>query len=193
MNIGIFGGSFNPPHMGHLIVAESVRDQLRLDKILFIPAAQSPNKPDTSLAVAKHRLEMTELAVKGCTGFEVSNIEIERKGLSYTVDTVQALAALYPNSDLSLIIGSDNLIEFEAWKSPDEIVLKANLIVMSRPGFSPNMSKSKYLRSAKIVNVPQVGISGTDIRRKVKLGRSIRFLVPKSVEDYILTKRLYKD
>jgi nicotinate-nucleotide adenylyltransferase len=193
MKIGVFGGSFNPPHMGHLIVIEAVRDQLQLDKVIFIPAAQSPNKPDTLLAPASNRLEMTELAVRGNKGFEVSDIEIQRKGVSYTVDTIQMLSVLNPRSELSLIIGIDNLIEFDTWKSPDEIVSKTDLVVMSRPGYSTNVTKSKYLRAAKIINVPQIGISGTDIRRKVKLGRSIRFLVPKQVEDYILTKRLYKD
>ncbi|MBI5022319.1 MAG: nicotinate-nucleotide adenylyltransferase [Ignavibacteriales bacterium] len=193
MKVGIFGGSFNPPHMGHLIVIEAVRDQLQLDKVLFIPAAQNPNKPNSLLTSSQARLDMTELAVKGSNGFEVSDIEIERKSISYTVDTIQALSLLYPRATLSLIIGADNLLEFETWKSPEEIIAKAELVVMRRPGFDINTSKNNFVRTARIVNVPQIGISGTDIRRRVKLGQSIRFLVPRQVEDYIYSKRLYRN
>lgn len=193
MNIGIFGGAFNPPHIGHLIVLESVLDQLPLDKVLLIPSAQPPNKRDGSLAPAAARLEMTRLAIQGCEGYEVSDLEIRRGGISYTVDTVAALAGLYPSASISLIIGGDNLLEFQTWKSPDEILARADLIVMNRPGFSPRDSRSEYLRKARMLNVPQIGISSTDVRRRVKLGRSIRFLVPPPVEQYILQRGLYRD
>lgn len=192
MTIGIFGGSFNPPHLGHLVVIEAVRDQLKLDKVIFVPAARNPNKPNSLLTSSQARLEMTELAVKNCRGFEVSDMEIKRKGISYTIDTVMEMSALHPGSPLSLIIGADNLLEFGTWKSPEEIIARAELVVMRRPGFPDEIGKNKYARGGKIVNVPQIGISGTDIRRRVKLGQSIRFLVPERVEEYINFKMLYK-
>ena len=191
MKLGIFGGSFNPPHNGHLIVLESVRDSLQFQKIFVIPSAQSPNKRDAQLADPQHRFEMTKLAFKGNPDFEVSDIELKRYGVSYTVDTVKALAALYQNASLSLIIGADNLIEFESWKGPDEILDLVDLIVMSRPGFPFNEVSGRPSRSAKFVNVPQIGISGTDIRRRIRMGRSIRYLVPSLVEEYIVKKHLY--
>jgi len=193
MKIGIFGGSFNPPHIGHLIVIECVRDYFRFDKILFIPSAQPPNKHDSLLAPASCRLEMLRMAVTPNPNYEVSDIEIERKGISYTIDTITALAGLYPRASLSLIIGADNIIEFETWKSPDDILSKAELVVMSRPGFDVHPSKGKFMRTAQYINVPMIGISGTDIRRRIKLGHSIHYLVLSPVEEYIIRKRLYKD
>ena len=193
MTIGIFGGSFNPPHAGHLIVLESVRDQLQLDRVLFIPSAQPPNKLDASLASPLARLEMTRLALQGNPCFEPSEIEIRRPGVSYTIDTVSELAGLNPAATLMVIIGVDNLMEFQSWKSPEEILARADLIVMNRPGYGTQQAESRFSRRARFVNVPQIGISGTDIRRRVKLGRSIRYLVPAAVEDYIKLKRLYRD
>ncbi|HTK81867.1 MAG TPA: nicotinate-nucleotide adenylyltransferase [Bacteroidota bacterium] len=193
MKLGIFGGSFNPPHVGHLIVAESVRDQMQFDRIIFIPSANPPNKHDRTMAPAADRLQMTRLAVEGNNHFEVSDIETQRGGISYTIDTVTSLVGLHPNGDLSLIIGADNLLEFQTWKSPDEILSKVNLVAMSRPGFSPHDQHGKYARFVSFVNVPQIGISGTEIRRRVKSGRTIRYMVPPSVHEYIARRGLYKD
>jgi nicotinate-nucleotide adenylyltransferase len=136
MKLAVFGGSFNPPHIGHLIVLESVRDQLQFEKVLLIPSAEPPNKPAPTLAAPPHRLEMTRLAVEGKAEYEVSDIEIRRRGISYTVDTIKEISALYRGSSISLIIGADNLLEFETWKSPSEILSRADLVVMSRPGFN---------------------------------------------------------
>lgn len=191
MNIGIFGGTFNPPHMGHLIVVESIRDQSQFDKILFIPSSQPPNKRDSSVASAMDRLAMTQLAVRDNRDFEVSDIEIQRGGVSYSIDTINALASSNPKASLSLILGVDNLIEFSTWKSPKEILAKADLVVMSRPGFDKQHVKNEFARLSRFVHVPPVGISGTEIRRRIKMGRSIRYLVPKTVEDYILSHGLY--
>jgi nicotinate-nucleotide adenylyltransferase len=193
MKLALFGGSFNPPHVGHLIVIECVRDALQFDKVLFIPSAQTPNKQNSVLAPAAARLAMTQLAVEHNAAFEVSDIEIQRKGISYTIDTINAVSALYPRASLSLIIGSDNLLEFETWKAPDDILAKAELVVMTRPGYDLRTIDSKLIRIAKMVNVPAIGISSTDIRRRVKLGRSITYLVPPKVHDFILGRRLYHD
>ncbi len=193
MNIAMFGGSFNPPHLGHLIVLESVLDQLQFDKVLFVPSAQPPNKIDLALADAGARLEMTRLAVAGNPAFDVSDIEIKRKGLSYTIDTISGLLTCYPGARLSLVIGVDNFIEFQTWKSAGEIITKADLIVMNRPGYPAANPHQAYGKVARFVNVPQIGISSTDIRRRVKLGRSIRYLVPESVYNYINQRRLYRE
>ncbi|HUL44617.1 MAG TPA: nicotinate-nucleotide adenylyltransferase [Bacteroidota bacterium] len=193
MRIGIFGGTFNPPHVGHLIVIESVREQIPFEKIFVIPSAQTPNKPGAVLAPARSRLEMTRLAVEGNPHLAVSEIEIERKGISYTIDTVIAYSEQYPRADLSLIIGADNLRDFQSWKSPHEILNRVDLVVMNRPGIATVDAKDEFVRLATLVNVPQIGISGTDIRRRVKMGRSIRYLVPRTVEEYILHHKLYRD
>lgn len=193
MNIGVYGGTFNPPHMGHLIVIESLQDQLHFDKILFVPCASPPHKRDPSIALASARLHMTKLAVDDNRIFEASDIEIQRGGTSYSVDTLNVLKETYPHAELSLIIGADNYIEFEKWKSPKDILSLADLVVMNRPGYSATPSKSSALRMTKFVNVPNIGISGTDIRRRVKHGRSIHYLVPRLVEDYIVRTGLYRD
>ena len=193
MTIGIFGGTFNPPHIGHLIVIESVRDQFHYDKILFIPSANPPNKSDPTLPAAGKRLEMTRLAVRNSPEFEVSDVEARRGGISYSIDTLTALSELFPEGSLSLIIGADNLMEFQTWRSPHEILAIADLVVMSRPGFPAENIKNEYRRLARFINVPSVGISSSDIRRRIKLGRSIRYLVPKEVEEYIHRHTLYRD
>lgn len=193
MKIGIYGGTFNPIHIGHLIVIESVREQLQFDKLLFIPSANPPNKSDPALAPAAERLHMARLAVGGNPDFEVSDIETNRGGISYTVDTINSLSECYPKALLSLIIGADNLLEFQTWKSPNEILDKAELVVMNRPGYAVHGAKAEFYRLAKHLNVPQIGVSGTDIRRRIKLGRSIRYLVPHKVEEYIRLRGLYKD
>ena len=193
MRLGIFGGTFNPPHLGHLIVAESVREQLQLDKVLFVPSATPPHKHYPSLAPAQMRLQMTSVAVQENRGFEASAIEVERGGTSYSVDTLDQLRKEHPKASLFLLIGSDNLLEFESWKSPLEILEKADLVVMTRPGFRMEESKNEFARRAVFVNVPAIGISGTDIRRRVKLGRSIRYLVPPAIEEIILRRHLYRD
>lgn len=192
MKIGIFGGTFNPPHMGHLIALESVRDQLKFDEVLFIPSCQPPNKPHSILAQGHDRFEMTGLAVRGNTSFKVSDIELRREGTTYTVDTLRYLSGESGNAGLYFIMGADNYTEFETWKNPEEILTYADVIVMSRPGWDELPGKSRFVRSVHFVSVPLIGISGTDIRRRVKLGRSIRYLVPRAVEDYIAQRNLYK-
>ncbi len=192
MKLGIFGGTFNPPHIGHLIVAECVCDQLQLDRTLFIPSATPPNKRDGSVAPGNERLVMTKMAIDGNQSFEASDIELTRGGVSYSVDTLSALAEMYPKAHLMLIIGADNLIEFETWKSPEKILSKADLVVVTRPGFDAQAQGGEFGKRATFVKVPQIGISGTDIRRRIKMGKSIRYLVPRPVEEYIVRSGLYR-
>lgn len=192
MEIGIFGGAFNPPHIAHLIAAQSVLEQLRLDRIVFVPAADPPHRSDLTRIDADHRLEMTRLAIAGNPSFDVSDIELQRSGRSYTIETIIAFQALHPRAKLHLLIGSDNLAEFHTWKSPEEIIARCELVVFARPGFDQRESKNDFARSASLVSIPQLGISATEIRRRVKLGKTIRYLVPKEVENYILQNGLYR-
>jgi nicotinate-nucleotide adenylyltransferase len=191
MKLGILGGTFNPPHIGHLIVAESVRDQLKLDKILFVPSYSPPHKLYSQVALPTQRYEMVEIALEKNRNFSVSDIEIAREGKSYTIDTINTLIGIYPGSQLFLIIGLDNLMDFSDWKSPNEIISKVELVVMNRPGYDVDI-KNEFKRYATIVKVPSIGISSSDIRRRVKMGRSIRYLVPYEIEQYIFKKGLYK-
>jgi nicotinate-nucleotide adenylyltransferase len=192
VTIAVYGGTFNPPHCGHLIVAEAVRETVRLDRILFIPTSIPPHKGSLALAPAADRLAMTLLAVEGNGAFEASGIEVARGGLSYTVDTLRAVAALHPGSRLKLLIGADNVFDFEGWKSPAGILDIADLVVMTRPGYDLPPSRPGFLARAAVVTVPPIGISGTDVRRRVKFGQSIRYLVPPAVEEYIRRHGLYK-
>jgi nicotinate-nucleotide adenylyltransferase len=193
MKLGIFGGTFNPPHLGHLIVAESVREQAGLDTVLFIPSANPPNKSGQFVARAADRLHMTQIAVEGNPAFAVSEIETRRGGISYTVDTVSEIAAANAGAELFLIMGNDNLMEFESWKSPDAIVAKSTLVAVGRQGFARSDLRTKYERLALHMTVPQIAISGTEVRRRVRMGRSIRYLVPPAVEEFIVRTGLYRN
>jgi nicotinate-nucleotide adenylyltransferase len=193
MTIGVFGGTFNPPHVGHLIVMESVQDQLSFDRVLFIPSANPPHKKNPTLAPSEHRFAMTKLAIDDNKAYEVSDLEIQRVGTSYTIDTLKILNSLYPSASLSLIIGADNFVEIDSWRSPEEIFSMADVLVMSRPGFSTTNVRHSYSRHVRFVNVPSVGISGSDIRRRIKQNRTIRYLVPDSVLKYIHHHRLYRE
>jgi nicotinate-nucleotide adenylyltransferase len=192
MNVALYGGTFNPPHCGHLVVAESVRETVRLDRVIFVPTCMPPHKGSQSLAPAADRLAMTRLAVDGNDRFEASDIEVARGGVSYTIDTLRAVAARHPGARLKLLIGADNIFDFEGWKSPADILDIADLVVMTRPGYDLQKSHTGFLSHAALVTVPQIGISGTDIRRRVKFHQSIRYLVPPAVEEYIRRHGLYR-
>ncbi len=193
MNIGIFGGTFNPPHYGHLIVAEHVRERAGLDKIIFIPSFISPHKQAGEEKDARARLEMVRLAIKDNSHFTVSDIELKRKGTSYTFETVEALRAEHTNDLLFFLIGMDNFIEFRTWKFPERIVEQAKLIVMNRASYQHNQQQLPFSSSAIFVDVPDIEISSSEIRASVKAHRSIRYLVPTSVEEYIMEHRLYRN
>ena len=192
MNIGVFGGTFNPPHVGHLIVAERVREELALEKVLFIPSAVSPHKQHHCLVDPFVRMEMVQLAVLGQQFLESSPIEVNRGGVSYTVDTLEQLNRIYPGDTLHLLMGMDNLVELATWKSPERIAHIAKVVVMTRPGFQPNSLLEEAHTKFILCQVPEIGISSSEIRERVKQGKSIRFLVPKPVESYIYSRKLYR-
>jgi nicotinate-nucleotide adenylyltransferase len=192
MKIGIFGGTFDPPHFGHLIVAEHVRDGLGLDRILFIPAVIPPHKLQRSdITPADMRLEMVRLAIEGNGSFEVSDIEIRRGGLSYTVDTLKELRTQRPTDDLYLLMGMDNLRDFYGWKDPEMIRRIAHIVVMTRPGFEAKSMSEEDRSTMTICDVPEIEISSREIRRRVRQRHSIQYLVPTTVLDFITKNDLY--
>ena len=190
MRIGIFGGTFNPPHLAHLLIAELSREAYSLDRILWIPNANPPHKESADLAPVADRLAMVKLAIANNPFFEVSEIEIERHGTSYTIDTIRELKRKSPANEYFLLIGGDSLAEFRSWREPEGILKEVRLIVYDRPGVAPfehAFSADRVLR----MPVPQLEISGTEIRRRCTAGTSIRYLVPDSVKDYIRVNNLY--
>jgi nicotinate-nucleotide adenylyltransferase len=190
MKLGIFGGTFNPPHMGHLIVAEHVRTELNLDRILFLPAAIPPHKLTDEIISANHRVAMLRCALEGNEHFEISDIEIERGGLSYTVDTLRQLKQR-GEDELFLLIGMDNLLEFHTWKSPEKILQLATVVVMTRPGFDSENVPPKMKDHVTICPVPEIGIASREIRLRVRDGQTVRYLVSDSVAEYIRQHKLY--
>ena len=192
MKIGVFGGTYNPPHTGHLIVAEHVRARYALNKILFVPSYISPHKREGEEALSRHRFIMTSLAVKGNDLFDCSDIEVTKTGPSYTVDTLSDLRSRYPQDQLFVIVGSDNYRDFHTWKDPEKILTMATLIVMSRPGFPVEVNERIPSDNIQFSVVPDIGISSTDIRNKVHRGQPIRYLVPDAVQEYIVQNNLYK-
>jgi nicotinate-nucleotide adenylyltransferase len=192
MKLGIFGGTFDPVHHGHLIVAEYVRERVGLDRVLFIPTMISPHKVDGAVTSPPHRLAMLREAVKSNPFFQVSDVEIERGGVSYTVDTLRLMGEENATDEFFLLIGADNLAEFLSWKDPGEIVKRAKLVVMNRPGFAGAHADPSLPRDIIECPVPSIDISATEIRRRVQTGLTISYLVPPSVSRYIDRHRLYR-
>jgi nicotinate-nucleotide adenylyltransferase len=188
--VGIFGGTFDPIHHGHLITAQSVREIRDLDKIILIPSFISPHKADVNSASPEHRMNMLKLAVEGVDFFEVSDYEIKKEGISYTIDTLKEFKKKY--DDLEFIIGYDNIFKFHTWKNPDEIMKITKILVLKRKSSLPPPHEDKYVKSALFVETRGIEISATDIREKVKQGMPIHYLVPEKVKEYIYSFNLYK-
>lgn len=189
--VGIFGGTFDPIHHGHLITAQSVKEIRELDKIIFIPAYISPHKQHEKASSAEHRLNMLRLALDDIPFFECSDYEIKQHSISYTVDTLREFKKKYNHIDL--IIGYDNIFKFHTWKEPDEILKLADVVVLKRKSSHPPDFIDKYVQSAIFVQTRGIEISATDIRHRVHNNLPIHYLVPKEVEDYIIKNKLYKE
>ena len=197
--IGIMGGTFDPIHVGHLMTAEAVRDEFGLDKVLFIPAAVPPHKLDQQVTDARHRYLMTVLATTSNPHFDVSSIEMDRPGPSYTIDTIYELRRQYgENTDLFFITGADAIAEIPTWDRIEELLGLCQFIAATRPGFLPNVDNIKEyfgeLGSARIhrLETAELEISSTNLRVRLKRGFSIKYIVPPAVEDYIYKEGLYK-
>jgi len=185
--LGIFGGTFDPVHIAHLAIAEWAREDLRLDEVVFIPNRIPPHKTTFTVTSPECRLEMLQLAIAGNPYFSISTIEVNRDGPSYTVDTLRSLrqAPEYANADLFLIIGADNLIEFDQWRSADEIQKLCVLAVYPRYGIQIDKERSIYSERAILLKAPLLELASAEIRRRLTAGHSIRYLVPEPVFEYI--------
>ncbi|MCJ7577911.1 MAG: nicotinate-nucleotide adenylyltransferase [candidate division Zixibacteria bacterium] len=190
--IGILGGTFDPIHIGHLVLAEQVREKFQLERVIFIPSASPPHKTEQELSPAEDRFEMTQLAVKGNPYFFVSDIELKREGLSYTVETLKELKELHRDSEIYFLTGSDVLDEITTWKDPEEIYKLAKIVIAVRPGFDKFDPENHFAKKSIIVEITGMDISSTQIREKVRNGESIKYLVPSKVEEYIRKRNLYK-
>lgn len=205
MRLGIYGGSFDPVHLGHLLVAESCREQARLDRVLFVPAATPPHKQGRRLAPGAHRLAMLALATGGEPAFGVLSTELDRGGVSWTVDTLEALHAVHPTDSLHLILGPDALAGLPTWRSPARILALAAPLAVEREGVDDigavvTRQPLRDLLGSEVagriarerVVCPAIGIRSTSIRAAIAAGRSIRYRTPAAVERYIATHGLYR-
>lgn len=189
--IGIGGGVFDPIHVGHLLLFNECANRLDLDRVLLIPTYKAVHKVSDQMTDYRHRLEMVRLACRHNPRFEPSEIEKETGGPSYTIDTIRALKEKYSGAEMFFIVGLDNLEKMEDWYHPERIVKEATVVVGSRPVTS-NVSASKFKDDVTFIDIPMLDISSTDIRERVKAGRSIKYLVTQEVEEYIVTNRLYQ-
>jgi nicotinate-nucleotide adenylyltransferase len=194
--IGVMGGTFDPIHVGHLAIGEEAREALALDTVLFVPAGQPPHKPAGSVTSVEHRLAMVELAIADNPAFELSRIEIERPGPSYTVDSVEALVR--DADDLVLILSAETFSELPSWHEPERLFEAARMAVVPREGYpAPDpawLAAAFPGREDRVTYLegPRLGLSSTAIRARVAAGRSIRYLVPDMVGAYIADKQLYR-
>jgi len=216
--IGILGGSFNPIHLGHLLVADDLREALALDEVRFVPARHPPHKPEQGLAPAEHRYAMTQLAIRGNPRFDVSDVEFNRPGPSYTVDTLEAFRQeAGPSATFFLLLGSETFLDFLAWRAPQRIATLARLAVVPRTGsgFDPEgiqaqkilheLGQERWIRVPPalprpeppggifLVSATSLPISGSELRRRARENRSLRYRVPEAVADYIAAHRLYQE
>lgn len=201
MRLGILGGTFDPVHYGHLLMAEMAREQRRLDQVWFVPAAVPPHKQGAQVSSPRQRIDMLELAIAGHAPFFVSSVEIDRGGVSYTVDTLAALREEDPTRELFLIVGADSLDDLPNWREPERIVDLAAVVACGRPGFQLNVEpligrlSARHIEAIRShrVEMPLIGLSSSEIRRRVGAGLSIRFQTPRAVQKYIETRGLYRD
>ncbi|MEI6862830.1 MAG: nicotinate-nucleotide adenylyltransferase [Candidatus Omnitrophota bacterium] len=189
MRIGLLGGTFNPIHIGHLILADEALSKLKLDKIVFIPTYIPPHKSVESTTKPKERLKMVELAIEDNANFEVSNFEISSKKTSYSIDTLKEFRNKYgDDAELYFITGSDLLKDLFSWKNVNDIFKISKFIVANRPGYPV----TDVPKEVETVVITPIEVSAEDIRKRLKSGRSIRYLVPEKVRNYITERNLYK-
>jgi len=193
----VFGGSFNPIHYGHLLLADDVAEALGLDRVLFVPAARPPHKPNGDLAPAPDRYRMVELAIAGHPKFAVSDLEFRRPGPSYTVDTLEALSI--PRAELFLIVGSETFLDLLTWRAPRRVAELAQLVVVPRLGSAfdrDSVAARKVVHEIGheplVVRASSLPISASDLRRRVREGRSITYRLPEAVDAYIRARGLYR-
>ncbi|MBI2913068.1 MAG: nicotinate-nucleotide adenylyltransferase [Chloroflexi bacterium] len=197
MRLGVLGGTFDPVHLGHLILGETAREQLRLERLLFVVARQPWRKAARAVAPAEHRLAMLRLAAAGNPWFEVSTMELERPGPTYTVDTLEGLRRENRGAELFFLVGSDALLDLPNWRQPERIVELATLALARRPGGGlerGDLSERLPGLTSRVVEIdmPLIDISASAVRERVRKGLSIRYLAPEAVEAYIRELGLYR-
>ncbi len=199
MRLGIYGGTFDPVHLGHLVLAEQCREQCQLDEVWFVPALAPPHKQQKQPTPGKQRVDMLKFALAGMPHFQVNEIELHRDGLSYTVDTLTTIAEEV-HRELFLLIGADSLHDFPTWREPERIAQLATIVAVNRgePSLQNHADWRKVLGEAiysrvKFVTMPGIAISSTDLRERAHAGRSLRFQVPRAVEEYIVQHHLYRE
>ncbi len=198
MRLGILGGTFDPPHNAHLWIARAAKKQIRLDQVLFAPAGVQPLKQDRPITPVDSRVEMIALAIAGQAGLALSRIDLDRPGPHYTVDLLRMAAGQYPGASLWFIMGGDSLGDLLKWRDPARLIALARLAVIRRAGVEPDWPALETalpdLRSRiDWIDAPLVDVSGYEIRRRVREGQSVRGLVPITVEEYIVSRRLYRE
>ena len=190
--IGIMGGTFDPIHYGHLVTAEAALHKFDLDIVYFVPSGNPPHKRNRRVSPALDRLMLTILATVTNPKFIVSEIEIQRKGFSYTIDTVREFQKMHPEAEIFFITGADAIMEIVSWMDADKLIETCQFIGATRPGYNLNEKMPEYLRrKVNLIEVPALSISSTDIRNRVKKGEPIHYLLPETVEMYIRKNRLY--
>ncbi len=200
IRLGLFGGSFDPVHLGHLLLAETCREACSLDRVLFLPCRQSPHKPRGAIATGQQRSEMLEFAVAGDPRFGVCRIELERNGPSFTVETLRQLRVEQPDSDLFFLMGADSLTDLPLWREPQAILELATIVAVNRGQLpQPDLAAledrlgSIVRDRVRLVTMPAIDLSATEIRERARAGGSLRFRVPRAVEEYIRQNGLYRD
>lgn len=196
MRIGIFGGAFDPIHNGHLLLAEQSREQCGLDEVWLLPTRIPPHKQGSDLTPGRERVEMLELATAGIPQFRVSRIELDRDEVSWTVETLRGIRETNPEDELFLLIGADSLRDLPTWREPGTIAELATIVAVNRGGIDEveaSAVDASIRDRVRFVSMPGVAISATDIRQRVRAGRSIRFLVPRAVEQFIHERKLYRN
>ncbi|HUG42473.1 MAG TPA: nicotinate-nucleotide adenylyltransferase [Longimicrobiales bacterium] len=191
--LGVFGGTFDPPHVGHLVVAQEVLHRLALDRLLVVPAAVPPHKRDQPVTGGAVRLAMARAAMAALDRVEVSDLELRRDGPSYTVDTLRALRADHPDAELFLVLGADQVRELDTWHEADELRRLATLVVFRRAGQDPDPPGAVATGELLEIEVPRLDISSTEIRRRVGAGEPVRFLVPEAALEVIEREGLYRE
>jgi len=201
MRIGVFGGTFDPVHLGHLIIAEQCREQARLDQVRFIPAARPPHKQERELTPFAQRAEMLSLAIAGQPAFAIDELEKDRPGPSYTADTLEQIKSRQPDAEVSLVLGADSLHDLPQWYQPMRVAELAEILVVPRLDWTTlsadELRKKLHLAAGvalrlQVIQMPTIGISSSDLRKRTAEGRSLRYQVPRAVEAYIHDKALYR-
>jgi nicotinate-nucleotide adenylyltransferase len=199
MRIGIFGGAFNPIHNGHLLLAEQAREQCELDEVWFVPTRIPPHKTADNLSSGPNRLEMIRLATAGMPAFKASSIELERNEVSWTIDTLTRLKEKQPADELFFLIGADSLRDLPTWKEPENIASLATIVAVNRGPIGDDFyealkSLPESIQSRiRLITIPGIDLSSTDIRQRVQARQSIRFQVPRPIEQYILEHGLFAE